>query len=277
MSAEGATVFVKLGGSLITDKTREATPRLDVIRRLVREGRAALDAAPGLRVVLGHGSGSFGHFAARRYGVHLGLAGQDDWRGLAETSAAAARLNRLVVDACLEAGVPVLSFQPSASARKRAGAVAEMATGPIEAALAHGLVPLVYGDVAFDDDQGTAIISTEDIFLYLARRIPPNRILMAGIVDGVYESDPLRHPDARRIPVITPATLAQGLGGLGGSHGTDVTGGMLAKVRALAALVEEQPELRVHFFSGEIPGRLTEALVGRETFGTILRGVVVHE
>ncbi|MGB9593251.1 MAG: isopentenyl phosphate kinase, partial [Anaerolineae bacterium] len=219
----------------------------------------------------GHGSGSFGHFAARRYGVHTGLAGQDDWRGLAETAAAAARLNRIVVDACLEAGVPVLSFQPSASARKRAGAMAEMATGPIEEALAHGLVPLVYGDVAFDDDQGTAIISTEDIFLYLARRIPPARILMAGIVDGVYDADPIRHPGSRRIPVLTPATLAQGAGGLGGSHGTDVTGGMLAKVRALARLVEEQPRLRVQFFSGEIPGRLRDALLGDETFGTVLR------
>lgn len=265
------TVFVKLGGSLITDKTREATPRLDVIRRLAQEIRAALEVAPALRLVLGHGSGSFGHFAARRYGVHTGLAGQDDWRGLAETSAAAARLNRIVVDACLEVGVPVISFQPSASARKRAGAVADLAVGPVQAALAHGLVPLVYGDVAFDDDRGTAIISTEDIFLYLARHILPSRILMVGIVDGVYEADPIRHPDSRRIPTLTPATLAQNLGGLGGSHGTDVTGGMVAKVRSLAALVAERQNLRVHFFSGEIPGRLRAALLGDESFGTVLR------
>lgn len=271
MNPTGETIFVKLGGSLITDKTREATPRLDVIRRLAGEIRAALDVAPGLRLVLGHGSGSFGHFAARRYGVHTGLAGQGDWRGLAETSAAAARLNRIVVDACLDAGVPVISFQPSASARKRAGAVAELATEPLQAALAHGLVPLVYGDVAFDDDQGTAIISTEDIFVYLARRIVPSRILMAGIVDGVYEADPVRHPGSRRIPVITPAALARNLGGLGGSHGTDVTGGMLAKVRALVALVAEQPTLCVHFFSGEVAGRLQAALLGDETFGTVLR------
>lgn len=271
MSAEDKTIFVKLGGSLITDKTREATPRLDTLCRLAQEVREALDAAPGLRLILGHGSGSFGHFAARRYGVHTGLAGQGDWRGLAETSAAAARLNRLVVDACLEAGVPVISFQPSASARKRAGAVADMATGPVETALAHGLVPLVYGDVAFDDDQGTAIISTEDIFLYLARRIPPSRILMVGIVDGVYEADPIRHPGSHRIPILTPRMLAQGAAGLGGSHGADVTGGMLAKVRALASLVEEQPGLRVHFFSGEVAGRLRAALLGDETFGTVLR------
>ena len=36
-------LFLKLGGSLITDKQREATVRLDVITRLAREVRAALE------------------------------------------------------------------------------------------------------------------------------------------------------------------------------------------------------------------------------------------
>ena len=30
-------IFLKLGGSLITDKTRDNTPRLEVIHRLARE------------------------------------------------------------------------------------------------------------------------------------------------------------------------------------------------------------------------------------------------
>lgn len=266
------TVFVKLGGSLITDKTREATPRLDVIMRLAREIREALDVKPHLRLLLGHGSGSFGHFAARRYGVHTGLAGQGDWTGLAQTSAAAARLNRLVVDACLEAGVPAISFQPSASARRERGGLARMAVEPISKALAHGLAPLVYGDVAFDAEQGTAIISTEDIFLYLADRIPPSRVLMLGVVDGVYEADPLRTPNSRRIPALTPETVGQISAGLGGSHGIDVTGGMLGKISTLLPLLQKHPGVTVRFFSGEIPGRLREALTSGGSFGTVLRG-----
>ena len=265
-------VFVKLGGSLITDKTREATPRLDVIGRLAEELRAALDASPGLRLVLGHGSGSFGHFAARRYGVHAGLAGQPDWMGMAQTSAAAARLNRLVADACLQAGVPAISFQPSASALRKQGILAQMAVEPVAAALARGLVPLVYGDVAFDADQGTAIISTEDIFLYLADRIVPTRVLMLGVVDGIYDADPLRNPHSRRLTAITPETVERIRAGLGGSHGIDVTGGMLGKVSTLLPLLDKHPGVEVHFFSGQVPGRLRDALLGGGgSFGTVLR------
>ncbi|KPV51929.1 uridylate kinase, partial [Kouleothrix aurantiaca] len=54
--------FVKFGGSVITDKTGQEAPDLVLIRRLAAEVRAALDAAPaGYRLIIGHGSGSFGH------------------------------------------------------------------------------------------------------------------------------------------------------------------------------------------------------------------------
>jgi len=270
--AGSETVFVKLGGSLITDKTREATARLDVIRRLAEEIRAALDSHPALHLILGHGSGSFGHFAARRYGIHRGIEGTEGWAGLAQTSAAAARLNRLVTDACLDAGVPVIAFQPSASALCRAGDLVQMAAHPVQEALSHGLVPLVYGDVSFDAERGSAIISTEDIFSYLAERIVPFRVLMVGVVDGVYEEDPVRNPQSRCIPLLTPGMFDAIKKGLGGSHGTDVTGGMLGKVSKLLPLVERYPGVVVHFFSGEIPGRVTEALLHADApFGTRLR------
>ncbi|MBN1319078.1 MAG: hypothetical protein JXA42_26580, partial [Anaerolineales bacterium] len=58
-------LFLKLGGSLITDKTRRETPRFDVIKWLAAEVREALDRRPDLKLVIGHGSGSFGHFAAK--------------------------------------------------------------------------------------------------------------------------------------------------------------------------------------------------------------------
>jgi isopentenyl phosphate kinase len=261
-------VLAKWGGSLITDKTREATPRPEMIQRLAREVRAALDARPGLRLVLGHGSGSFGHVVAQRYHVQRGTS---EWRGYAETGAVAARLNRLVTDALLEAGVWAVSLQPSASARTRAGELLELSTWPVETLLAHGLVPLVYGDVALDDVWGSTIISTEAQFVYLARRLRPQRILLVGEVAGVYTADPLRDASARRIPVIQ-ASQAQALDGmLHGSHGVDVTGGMRSKVQSMLALLHELPELRVALLSGEQPGTLQRALTEPEwNPGTLL-------
>jgi isopentenyl phosphate kinase len=250
-------VFLKLGGSLITDKNVEATARPEVIRRLAGEVRRALDARPDLSMLLGHGSGSFGHMAAQRYRVQTGVT---DWHGYAETGAAATRLDRIVTDLFLEAGVPVVSIQPSASARCREGELQALDVHPVQEALQHGLVPLVYGDVALDDLWGSTIISTEAIFAYLARIVLPQRILLAGELKGVYTSDPHHDPRARLVPLLRASRIEEAQSVLSGSHGVDVTGGMRSKVWAMVELVRAMPALRVGVLSGLEPGLLERAL-----------------
>ncbi|MBN1642590.1 MAG: isopentenyl phosphate kinase family protein [Anaerolineae bacterium] len=264
-------VFCKLGGSVLTDKQRTATPRQSTIARLSCEIAAARATRPNLQLVLGHGSGSFGHSAAHRYGVRTGIADGGDWWGYAETGAMAARLNRIIADALLQAGVPVVSVQPSASARCRDGALLWMAHDAIEHALQHGLVPMVYGDVAFDETQGCTIISTEDEFAYLAEQLKPERIVLVGEVDGVYDRDPISDTRARQIPLITPASFPEVETLLGGSHGIDVTGGMLSKVRTMVRLVACGHTLRVDMVSGRVPGQLQQALTTADApSGTVI-------
>jgi isopentenyl phosphate kinase len=252
-------VFLKLGGSLITDKSKEAMAREGVIKRAALEIVGALKAKPDLRLLVGHGSGSFGHFVAQRHG--LLEEGTPNWRGYAETGAAAARLNRLLADIFLAEGVPVVSIQPSASARCRDGELISMATEPVELMLRHGLVPLVYGDVALDEVRGCTIISTEQIFAYLAHHLEPVRIVLAGEVEGVFTADPLRDQSAQLIPEISRQNFYQVEHKLAGSYGVDVTGGMLTKVRIMHALVQEQPELKVQLISGRRPGMIKRALL----------------
>ncbi len=273
MSLGQELVFVKLGGSVITDKTRPATPRHDAIKRLAAEIAAARAACPDLQLLLGHGSGSFGHVAARRYGTHQGVRDAAGWRGFAEVAAAAARLNRLVTDALLGAGVPAWSLQPSASARCRQGELEWFDVAPLEDALAYGLVPLVYGDVALDVAQGATIISTEQIFAYLARRLQPDRLILAVVVHGVFEADPLQDPSAEAVPRISAENWSAVRSALGGSHATDVTGGMLAKVDQMVALARDLPGLTVHLLSGERPGAVQDALCGPvdQVGGTLIR------
>lgn len=265
----GQLAFLKLGGSLITDKTREAHPRVDVIRRMAREIRAALDAVPGLQLVLGHGSGSYGHVIARRYNVHAGCT---DWWGYAATGAMAARLNRLVVDILLEEEVPVVSLQPSASARCAGGKLVLLETTPVRGLLAHGLVPVLHGDVSLDDEQGSAIVSTEQILAYLADEFEPARIVLAGEVDGVFTGDPLQAADAERIPVIDRHNILEVKDMLSGSHGIDVTGGMASKVLTMYALARAHPNLCVHLVSGLRQGEVYRALAGEPlAAGTVIR------
>jgi isopentenyl phosphate kinase len=258
-----STIFLKLGGSLITDKLQARAPRPAVLARLMDEIAQARQAQPALKLVLGHGSGSFGHMEARKYGTREGVATPEQWRGFAEVQAAAAELNRLVVAAARAAGLPVLNLPPSASVICRAGVIQSMAVEPARAALAHDLVPLVFGDVALDEARGGTIISTEDVFRYLAGALRPERILLAGIEPGVLA----QWPDGPVIPEIRPDTA---LSSLGGSHAADVTGGMASKVQEMLALAQAVPGVSVRIFSGVTAGLVQAALLDEARPGTAI-------
>jgi isopentenyl phosphate kinase len=257
-------IFLKLGGSLITHKDQPETARLDVLARLAGEIAEARRTFPEMRLLVGHGSGSFGHPMAARHGTHLG---GDNWTGFAEVWRSANRLNRLVVDALLDAGLPAMSFPPSASARARGGALVELAVDPIRRALDKGLLPVVQGDVAFDEVSGTTIVSTEKVFAFLAPHLSPQRLLLAGIDRGVY----LDFPVNRRVAdLVTHADLPRL--SLGGSSATDVTGGMADKVRHALAMVGALPGLEARIFSGEEPGNVRQALLGSSSGTRITTG-----
>lgn len=256
-------IFLKLGGSLITDKTGVEQVRPAVLTRLAAEIKAAQQEP--VPLVLGHGSGSFGHVAGAKYGTRQGVTTAAQWLGFAQVSAAAARLNRLVVAALLEANVPALTIQPSASAHCRDGIITHMASHTVKSALAAGLLPVVYGDVAFDEGRGGTIISTEEVLDYLAREIRPFWLLLAGETDGVYDEA------GNLIPAITPTNFAAIRPALGGSRGTDVTGGMASKVEAMLRLVENQPGLTIRIFSGLEAGNLQQLLQNPDQpIGTII-------
>ncbi len=261
-------IFIKIGGSLITDKTTPSTPRPEVIARLAEEIAAARRERPGLRLVLGHGSGSFGHAVAGKHGTREGVHTPQGWRGFAEVWQAARSLNCLVMETVQAAGLPAVAFPLSAAATVEAGRITAWNLYPLQSALENGLLPVVYGDVAFDRERGGTILSTEEIFAYLSTHLEPRRILIAGIEPGVWADYPAC---TRLVPELTPADLERQRAALRGSSATDVTGGMLSKVTGMLSLLEAQPALEeVCIFSGEHPGNLRAALLGASP-GTILR------
>ncbi len=266
-------IFLKLGGSLITDKTQPYTSRPDMLAQVAGEIRLAISDKPGLRLVLGHGSGSFGHFAAKAHMVpYPPLAGEGTgdmaafWRGYAEVWYRASQLNRYVVEALHTAGVPAISISPSALVEAENGAIVSWDLRSLNRALEVGLVPVIYGDIVFDALKGSVILSTETLMFYLAHRLRPKSILLAGLEQAVWADFP-----ARRQPVekMTPSVQASMTGQIGGSHGADVTGGMRSKVEEMLLLVQQVPNLAVRIFSGEQPGNIRGALRG-EPLGTLI-------
>jgi isopentenyl phosphate kinase len=259
--------FLKLGGSLITDKSLPGTPRRTMLARLSAEIAHALARAPEMRLVLGHGSGSFGHTAAHEHSTRLGVRTPEQWRGFAKVWRQAAALHHLVIEHLHEVGLAAISFPPSAAAVAQAGRIISWDLEAMAAALEAGLVPVVYGDVAFDSQIGGTILSTEDLFGYLARRLGPKRILLAGIEPGVWADYPER---IHLVPEITPGSLPGLTAVLQGARDKDVTGGMASKVQLMMRLVQEVPGLEAVVFGGEPPGSISRALAG-ERLGTLIR------
>ncbi|OGO49779.1 MAG: hypothetical protein A2Z30_05805 [Chloroflexi bacterium RBG_16_64_43] len=258
-------VFIKLGGSLITDKSRPRTARREVIQRLAAEVAQAREQRPDLALVLGHGSGSFGHVEAQRYGTARGVSTPAEWRGMAEVWRVADLLNRIIIDVFAEAGIPVMRFSPSSGGIGQSGRVVALPSEPVRMALEGGLVPVVYGDVMLDQERGGMIASTEASFGYLAARLKPERILLAGLERGVYSDFP---PGRSVIPVLTRRDWETLRGQVGASANSDVTGGMASKVQGMLDLIGTMPGLRAFIYSGESDGATRRALLGEAVEGT---------
>ena len=256
------TVFLKLGGSLITDKSGDRVFHGDVVRAIGEEIGSAMRERP-MRLLLGHGAGCFGHVVADRYRVREGLAGGGGWPAYAATRRGVMQLNGLVLEALNDAGLQPVAVQPSASAMARGGELASMEFGVIRQLLQQGQIPMVFGDAVLDEERGFTIASTEAIFAYLAPQLSPRRIILACDVDGVFDRDPHTHDDATRIGTVDSTNLAKVLETLGQGSGADVTGGMAGKVRAAHDLAWQCFETEIRIVSGLVADRVREALLGR--------------
>jgi isopentenyl phosphate kinase len=93
--------------------------------------------------------------------------------------------------------------------------------------------------------------------------------LLAGEVAGVFERSDI---SGAIIPIITPENVARYAAALGGSHGTDVTGGMIGKVQQMLDVVRHHPAIEARIFSGAVRGNVQRLLIDpRAEIGTAIR------
>lgn len=260
-------IMIKWGGSLITDKDKPFTARPEIIQSLTGQIKIILDSNPNLKIILGHGSGSFGHAVANQYQTRSGVNTQKEWIGFARVWEAARKLNNIVMQALLENGIPAVTFPPSACMMSSSGKGIDCFLQPIQSALQSNIVPVVHGDVVFDEVLGGTILSTEDVFLYLADKFKPKKILLAGIEPYIWSD----YPD-KKIPIkkITTNNFMEIQTKIGHSSSIDVTGGMIEKVRLMLGLVNKLPDTTVSIFSGHSPDCLLREIKG-ESIGTTIQ------
>ncbi|KUK46155.1 MAG: hypothetical protein XD73_0975, partial [Anaerolinea thermophila] len=260
-------IFVKLGGSLITNKNQAYSARRPLISRLVQEIKQALQANPELSIILGHGSGSFGHPPAKKFQTRLGVRTENEWHGFIEVRQQADALHRIVMDELWQAGLNAISFPPSSLVVTRNHMDIQMNIQPLRHALQHTLLPVVFGDVVFDHTLGGTIVSTEEILAHLCDHLPIQRIYIAGIEKGVWKNS---NDPQQLFQVLTPAEFSTFAEEIKGSSAPDVTGGMRSKVEILFSIIQKHPNMEATIFSGEEPDNLFQVLTGKPC-GTMLK------
>ena len=260
-------IFLKLGGSLITDKNQPNTAQPQVLARIAEEISAAIQHNKHIKLLIGHGSGSFGHVAGKKYGTRKGVKSEEQWKGFVNVWKAARDLNQIVLESLLKSGLKTISMPPSAFLTTTNQTLQTWNPQPIQSALDAGLIPLVQGDVIFDDQIGGTILSTEEIFNFLAMQLKPQRILIAGQDEGVWSDYPQCN---HLISEITTKNYEALRPLIGGSSSTDVTGGMTEKVRNMINLVDSLPSTEILVFSGSHAQNIFKTLSG-DQIGTRIK------
>ena len=239
------STILKLGGSVITDKEREATldgPGLDAVCDVVAAGMTE-------DLVVVHGGGSFGHFAAERHGVSV-ETGSRDSAAVTDIHGAMKTLNQFVLSRLHERGVSAVPVHPFSSASRDRSGTLTLATEPVATMLAEGFVPVLHGDVVAHEGRGVTILSGDELVVSLAGQLGADRVGLCSTVPGVLDGDGDVIPEIHSFDDVADV--------FGGTDGTDVTGGMAGKVRSLLALDTPAsifaPESLEEFLAGEAPG-----------------------
>lgn len=265
-----SVILVKLGGSLITDKAKRERPRPKQIDRLAREIAGCQRRAT--RLIVSHGSGSFGHAAAAQHGVptsSVAAKKKVSPEGIAQTQASVHRLHQIVCRSLLLRGARPYSLAPSSWIASSAARVSRVMLDPLLMALDAGLTPLLFGDVVMDAQYRASICSTEEVLLALARRLPRRGVpikkaIWLGDTDGVYDAD------GKTMKQITAASWRQlKRDGLVQGHRSgvvDVTGGM--QLRIETALAFSRLGIESWIVNGNRAGQIARLVRGQKPSGT---------
>jgi len=269
-------ILIKLGGSLITDKTRPFILNYDMILEKINEIKYISQNIKE-KIIIGHGGGSFPHFYAQVYSVQKGFIDKDSQLGFCKVQDSAAILNRIIIKCLLDINCKALSFSISNVCTQTTGNIEYAAIDGLFKMLQHDIIPVVYGDIAFDKNNGCSVISTENIFQYIFNHIEKHysdnyrisKIILAGCTDGVYTKDPNIYKDAVHIEMINNKNYSYIEKFLSEAHGIDVTGGMFSKVKSMLKI---KSDISIQIINGTKKGLLKRAVEG-EHVGTIIRTV----
>ena len=222
----GLTV-IKLGGSLLTDKSKPYTMRKEKFREIARELKESMD-----EMIIVHGVGSYGHPPVKEYKLYKGYTGKENLLNLAKTQSIVFELRLEFVRALQEEGINAMIFLPSSQIVAEGMKIKKICIEPIKRFLEMGMTPVFGGDIVVDTKMGYSVCSGDLIAAHLASELNAERLIFATDVDGIYTKDPKKDKNAKLLKEINLENMDE-LARLTGSAFTDVTSGMYGKIETI--------------------------------------------
>jgi len=262
--SEPRPTILKIGGSVITDKTGELAARTQEIDRLAGE----IQKANIKNLIIVHGGGSFGHPSAERYAIKDGLKEDSQKIGFSETHHVMTVLNGLFMDSLIWHNVPAVSITPSTCIMTENGRIKHFEDTSLKTLMKMDFMPVLYGDAVLDTKLGFTILSGDQLISVLAMRFDAERIVVGVDVDGLYEADPKTEKAAKMFKHLTLEELKELQRKIDKSTACDVTGGMLGKVvELLPAIAQKIP---VTIVNATKPNHILRVLEGETVEGTTI-------
>lgn len=262
--SEPRPTVLKIGGSIITDKTGELAARTKAMNRLTEE----IQRAKVQNLIVIHGGGSFGHPVAQKYRIKEGFKEESQKIGFAETHHVMTVLNGLLMDELVQRGMPAVSITPSSCIITKNGRIQDFEGSTLEALLKMGFLPITYGDAVLDRELGFTILSGDQLVSCIAVGLNAQRIIIGVDVDGLYDDDPKVNKTAKMLPHLTLEELKTLQNKLGEPSVKDVTGGMFGKITELMPAIEKG--IPVKIVNGTKPDFVYKALRGEKVEGTLI-------
>nr|MDO8097752.1 isopentenyl phosphate kinase [Candidatus Njordarchaeota archaeon] len=276
-------ILLKLGGSVVTHKGARSFPlnpnemwnnatsfiNIKAIKKISSEIKECLPDLGYLIIV--HGAGVFGHFPVSRFlksdANHQVLVG---WP---LTLYSVGLENLILQNHMLGEGIPVVSVPPRSlftvtvrdADRPWVGVDASFDCTIVRRLLKH-YIPVLFGDLVFDQKGDPAVLSGDTILYLCARELKDVNLVVAGTdVQGIFTDDPKQNPNAHLIKKVT----LSGQGEISLKEGSyrDVDGGMSRKLKELTSIAKLGIPSMVIDASKE--GNISKALRG-EQVGTLI-------
>jgi len=263
-------LVLKLGGSLITDKSKPYTMRTDILRAASKEIGNCMKEGLVKKLAIVHGVGSYGHPPVIQHKLYKGFISESQLLPISCTQSEVNELRRAVTACLQDEGVPVNLFHTSSIATARKGQIVKMDLEAVKGFMSIGMVPVLGGDMVYDTEMGFSVGSGDQVAAILARELKATDLIFATDVAGVYDADPKVNSGARPIKEISlsnPQELAKAK-----DNERDASGAMRGKLYVLEGLKPELSQgLRLSIISMMTPGRLSTFLQGGLVEGTLIR------